>query len=280
MADLSDNTMAPLMPLSPTSALIKRDSDDLLPKLEAQGGTTNATARPNWPSQMPQDSELQTKANDNTQGDSNGLESRLSPMTTAITLQIFVIVLVAIGGASLLWWQRKRRSARRGRAHGSRSKSDGNLWSKISRRAGLSKPQASISTSIPDHKLDFDEQPPVQQVPEPVLIRDSPKASEWLPELPSHQDINLHNSVTTGPTPPSSSASVAQNNLTLQRLQQDLAGAEGQLPLPPRALFTRQSTLSSNYAESIMSSAPSSRPSTIVYPSPLRPRPVTRKAPQ
>lgn len=88
MADLSD-TMAPLMPLSPAPALIKRDSDDLLPRLEAHVGTKNATARPNGPTQMPNDSELQTKANDNTQGDSSGLGSKVSPMTTAITLQIF-----------------------------------------------------------------------------------------------------------------------------------------------------------------------------------------------
>ena len=88
MADSSD-TMAPLMPLSSAPSLIKRTPDDLLPKLEVHVGTINATAPPNGPTQMPQDSGLQTKANDNTQEDWNGLESKVSPMTTAITLQIF-----------------------------------------------------------------------------------------------------------------------------------------------------------------------------------------------
>lgn len=88
MADSSD-TMAPLMPLSSAPSLIKRTPDDLLPKLEVHVGTINATAPPNGPTQMPQESGLQTKANNNSQQDAHGLESKVSPMTAAITLQIF-----------------------------------------------------------------------------------------------------------------------------------------------------------------------------------------------
>lgn len=198
-----------------------------------------------------------------------------------------MIILVAIGGASLLWWQKRRRSARRIQAHGRQGRGDRSLLSKIGRRAKFfgtgkysSKPKDVISNSALAHKLDADEPPPTQQIPEPVLILESTGPPKWLPELPSHQEINLQNPVATAPPPPSSRRSGAQPNLTLQRLHQNLAaqGVDSPLSLPPRALFTRQSTMSSNYAESMMSSAPSSRPSTIVYPSPLRPRPVTRNA--
>lgn len=80
--------MAPLSLFPQAPALTKRITDDLLPRIDADVGQKNATARPNGATQMPQDTVLQAKANDNTQ-DSNGLESKVSPMTTAITLQIF-----------------------------------------------------------------------------------------------------------------------------------------------------------------------------------------------
>lgn len=197
-----------------------------------------------------------------------------------------MIVLVAIGGASLLWWQRKRRTTRQTQGHRHPRRSDVSLWSRICRRAGLyggykfsPKPEETNPTRMRVNKLDVDELPPAQQIPESVLVRESHDGPNWLPELPSHQEINLHNSVATAPPPPSR-GSVAQTNLTLQRLHQNLVGSDGPLSLPPRALVTRQSTMSSTYADSLMSSAPSSRPSTIVYPSPLRPRPTTRNAPR
>lgn len=84
----STNTMSPLMPLSPAPSLVKRDSDDFLPRLEVHTGTKNTTARLNGPTHMPNELELQTKTNDDTQ-DSGRLEFKVSPMTTAITLQIF-----------------------------------------------------------------------------------------------------------------------------------------------------------------------------------------------
>lgn len=233
-------------------------------------------------------------------------------MTTAITLQIFgmtrssardillyarilfnipfiVIVLVVIAGTSLLFFRRKRRRACYAKSHGSegRKRGDGNLFSKIGRQAGLSggKRHNEVagekdSTSVSVHKLDVDEQPPVQQIPERVLVRESLDAPKWLPQLPSHQDIGLHNSVATAAPP--SRGSLAQSNPTgtLQRLRENLTVAEDPISLPPRALFTRQSTVSSNYSESVVSSAPSSRPSTIVYASPLRPRPTARNAPR
>lgn len=198
-----------------------------------------------------------------------------------------MIVLVVIGGTSLLWFRRQRRRARRIRARENESliRTDRNLFKKIGDRVGLfggkkrdrgsrAKDTTSVSTV---HNLDVREQPPVQQIPEPALVRESLDGPKWLPELPSHQAISLHNSVATAPP---SRGSLSQTNPTLQRFRQNLAGAEDPLSAPPRALFTRQSTMSSNYAESVMSSAPSSRPSTIVYPSPLRPRPATRHAPR
>lgn len=200
-----------------------------------------------------------------------------------------MVVLVAIGGTSLLWFRRKRRRARRMQAQEREGLSRGeeNLFKKLGRRARLFKEKENnpgsgendSTSGRPVHKFDNDEQPPVQQIPEPVLVRESLDVPNWLPELPSHQAISLHNSVATAP-PPSFRGSVAQTNPTLQRLRQNLAGLEEPILPPPRALFTRQSTLSSIYAESVMSSAPSSRPSTIVYASPLRPRPVTRNTPR
>lgn len=167
------------------------------------------------------------------------------------------------------------------------TRGDGSLFKKIGRRVRLlgrdKYNQGSgerDATSVPSvHKADIDEPPAVQQTPGRVLVRESLEVPKWLPELPSHQAISLHNSVVTAP-PPSSRGSLAQTNPTLQRLRQNLAGAEDPLSPPPRAVFARQSTWSSNYAESVMSSAPSSRPSTIVYASPLRPPPVTRNAPR
>lgn len=160
------------------------------------------------------------------------------------------------------------------------------LFRKIGRRAGLfggkkynQRSGGRGPTSVPIDETDVDGQPPVQQIPERVLIRESMDVPKWLPELPPHQEISLHNSMAiTLPSP--SRGSFVQKNPTLQRLRQSLAGAEDPLPPPPQALFTRQSTLSSIYADSVVSSAPSSRPSTIVYPSPLRPRPATRRAPR
>lgn len=188
-----------------------------------------------------------------------------------------------------MWFRRKRRRARRMGAQGSvgLARGEENLFKKLGRRTGFLRGkkhdqgsgEKNPTSGHSVHKLDNDKQPPVQQIPEPVLVRESLDVPNWLPELPSHQAISLHNSVATAP-PPSSRGSVAQTNPTLQRLRQNLVGAEEPLFPPPRALFTRQSTLSSNYAESVMSSAPSSRPSTIVYASPLRPRPATRNAPR
>lgn len=195
-----------------------------------------------------------------------------------------MIVLVVIGGTLLLWFRRQRRRARRmgTRKNESRARRGGSLFKRIGGRVGLfwgkkngrgsrEKDTTSVST------VGIGEQPPVQQIPEPVLVRESLDGPKWLPELPSHQAISLHNSVATAPP---SRGSLAQSNPTLQRLRQNLIGAEDPLPPPPRALITRQSTMSSVYAESMTSSAPSSRPSTIVYPSPLRPRPATRHAPR
>lgn len=187
----------------------------------------------------------------------------------------------------LLWFRRQRRRARRMGTHEneSRARREKSLFKKIGGRVGLfgrkkhdrgsrEKDTTSVSTV---HTLGIDEQPPLQQIQEPVLVRESLDGPKWLPELPSHQAISLHNSVATAPP---SRGSLAQSNPTLQRLRQNLIGAEDPLPPPPRALITRQSTMSSVYAESMTSSAPSSRPSTIVYPSPLRPRPATRHAPR
>lgn len=198
-------------------------------------------------------------------------------------------MLVVLGGISLLWFRRKRRRARQMRARESKgmTRGNGSLFKKIGRRVRLpgrdNYNQGSgerDTTSVPAvHKLDINEQPAVQQTPERVLVRESLDVPKWLPELPSHQAISLHNSMATAP-PLSSRGSFAQTNPTLQRLRQNLAGAEDSLLPPPRALFTRQSTWSSNYAESVMSSAPSSRPSTIIYASPLRPRPFTRNGPR
>lgn len=84
----SSSIMAPLSPSPQAPALTKRTTDDLFPKIDADVGTKNATARPNGPTQLPQDTGLQAKANDDTQ-DSNGLEAKVSPMTSAVTLQIF-----------------------------------------------------------------------------------------------------------------------------------------------------------------------------------------------
>lgn len=160
------------------------------------------------------------------------------------------------------------------------------LFRKIGRQAGLfggekynQRSGGRGPTSVPVHEPNVAGQPPVQQIPERVLIRESLDVPKWLPELPPHQELSLHNSVATAPPPPSS-GSLAQTNPTLQRLRQNLEGAEDPLPPPPQALFARQSTFSSVYAESVVSSAPSSRPSTIVYASPLRPRPATRRAPR
>lgn len=188
-----------------------------------------------------------------------------------------------------MWFRRKRRRARRMEAHESTVQTRGGerLFQKIGRRArslrGKKHNQGSgekgPTSGPPVQELDNEEQPPVQQIPDRVLVRESLDVPNWLPELPSHQEISLHNSVATAP-PPSSTGSVAQMNPTLQRLRQNLAGAEEPLFPPPKALFTRQSTMSSNYAESVVSSVASSRPSTIVYTSPLRPRPATRNAPR
>lgn len=199
-----------------------------------------------------------------------------------------MVALVVIGSASLLWFRRRRRRARHRKAREKEGLARGHesLFRKIGRRAGLfggekynQRSGGRGPTSEPVHESDVDGQPPVQQIPERVLVRESLDAPKWLPELPPHQEISLHNSMATAPPPPSR-GSLAQMNPTLQRLRQNLAGAEDPLPPPPQALFTRQSTLSSIYAESVVSSAPSSRPSTIVYPSPLRPRPATRRAPR
>lgn len=201
-----------------------------------------------------------------------------------------MIVLVVIGGTLLLWLRRKRRRARRVKTHGSGSdnmaRADESLLKKIGRRAGFfgkkKHKQGSgekSPASVPVHKLDVDDQVPVQRTPESVLVRESLEGPNWLPELPSHQEINLRNSAATAPPPPSRGTSV-QTNPTLQQLREKLAGPEDPLPPPPRAFLTRQPTMSSIYAESVVSSAPSSRPSTIVYASPLRPRPVTRHAPR
>lgn len=162
------------------------------------------------------------------------------------------------------------------------------LFRKVGRRAGLfggekytQRSGGRGPTSVPVHEPDVAGQPPVQQIPERVLIRESldRDVPKWLPELPPHQELSLRNSMATAPPPPSR-GSLAQTNPTLQRLRQNLEGAEDPLPPPPQALFARQSTFSSIYAESVVSSAPSSRPSTIVYASPLRPRPSTRRAPR
>lgn len=110
------------------------------------------------------------------------------------------------------------------------------------------------------------------------LVRENPQVPKWLPELPAHQEIILPISVATAPAPPPRESS-ARTKPTLQMVK-NLAESESPLPPPPPALFNRQSTWSSTYADSTMSSAPSSRPSTIVYPSPLRPRPVTRNPPR
>jgi hypothetical protein len=86
----SSNIMAPLPP--PAAMRTKRSPGDL-PMLEAYMlvGTTSTTSSPEGPTQMPQDSALQTRATDNSQDsyeDFNGLEYKVSPMTAAITLQI------------------------------------------------------------------------------------------------------------------------------------------------------------------------------------------------
>jgi hypothetical protein len=204
-----------------------------------------------------------------------------------------VLVLLTIGGASLLWWQRRRSATRQTNGHESPRRADRNL--SVGRRARRlfrgkkhNNPEPSegpTSTTAPARKLDIDGQASkMQQAPEPLLIRDSegPEVpSRWLPELPPHREFILESSVGTVP-PPYSRASPAQTSLTLQRLHQDLVGGstDGTLAPPPRALFMRQSATPSNYTESIISSAPSSRPSTIVYSSPLRPRPVPRNGPR
>lgn len=197
-------------------------------------------------------------------------------------------MLVVIGGASLLWFRRQRRRRRHMKAHEKEGLARGRarLLPKVGRQAGLfggekcnQRSGGRGPTSMPVQEPEVAGQPPVQQIPERVLVRESLDVPKWLPELPPHQELSLRNSMATAPPPPSR-GSLAQTNPTLQRLRQNLEGAEDPLPPPPQALFTRQSTFSSIYAESVVSSAPSSRPSTIVYASPLRPRPSTRRAPR
>lgn len=77
------------MPLSPDPSLTIPTSSDFLPQPGPDVSTTNATTSPNGPSQKSQGADLQAKANDNTSEDDNGMESQMSPMTTAITLQVF-----------------------------------------------------------------------------------------------------------------------------------------------------------------------------------------------
>lgn len=109
--------------------------------------------------------------------------------------------------------------------------------------------------------------------PGDVLVRESFHVPKWLPELPSHEAIILSGSAIAAPRPVSMEK-FAQKKPTLQLMRKSHPDeSEGPLSPPPRAFFSRQSTLSSNYTDS---SAPSSRPSTIVYASPLRPRPVPR----
>lgn len=83
------NTMTPLMPISPAPVLTIPTSSDFLPKVEPNIITRNATTSPSGLAQKPQVSDLQTKTNDDTPEDINGMGSQMSPMTTAITLQVF-----------------------------------------------------------------------------------------------------------------------------------------------------------------------------------------------
>lgn len=81
--------MTPLAPISPAPILTTPTSSDYLPKADPNVSTRNATTNPSGLTQEPQVSDLQTKANDNTPKDTNGIGSQMSPMTTAITLQVF-----------------------------------------------------------------------------------------------------------------------------------------------------------------------------------------------
>lgn len=81
--------MTPLIPISPAPILTTPTSSDFLPRAEPDASTRNATTSPTGLAQDPQVSDLQTKANENTPEDTNGIDSRMSPMTTAITLQVF-----------------------------------------------------------------------------------------------------------------------------------------------------------------------------------------------
>lgn len=81
--------MTPLMPRSPDPSLTIPTSSDFLPRPGPDLSTRNATASPSGPAQKSQGSDLQSKANDNTLVDENGLGSQMSPMTTAMTLQVF-----------------------------------------------------------------------------------------------------------------------------------------------------------------------------------------------
>lgn len=81
--------MTPLMPLSPAAVLTTPTSSDFLPEEESSASTRNATTNPSSLTQEPQGADLQAKANDDTPDDADGIESQMSPMTTAITLQVF-----------------------------------------------------------------------------------------------------------------------------------------------------------------------------------------------
>lgn len=80
--------MTPLTPISPATILTTPTSSDYLAKTDRHVSTRNATTNPSGLAQEPQVSGLQTKANDNTPEDTNGIGSQMSPMTTAITLQV------------------------------------------------------------------------------------------------------------------------------------------------------------------------------------------------
>lgn len=76
------------MPLSPDSSRTTSTSSDFLPKSGPDLGTRNVTTIPSGLTKTPQGSDLQAKANDNIAEEDNGMGSQMSPMTTAITLQV------------------------------------------------------------------------------------------------------------------------------------------------------------------------------------------------